>query len=178
MVATDKIFGDIATCARSGGDAASRHGSRRVACFLKIGFLGICAVSASGPGMLAAREPRPGWRRHGCRRPLRTRRTARSRRSATKRPHRASPVRSAVDGSRGQHRVLELLAVPAAEGALGQELFAEPFQAQRVSAKRQVSAYEPVLAQHRVGIIALDGPRQPQTPPLLEEAGPSAANDG
>jgi hypothetical protein len=39
----------------------------------------------------------------------------------------------AVDGSRGQHRVLELLAVPAAEGALGPELLAQPFQAQRVN---------------------------------------------
>ena len=62
--------------------------------FLKTGFLGDCDVSAAGPGILAARAPPPGWRRHRCKRPLRTGRTARSRRSATRRPHRASPVRS------------------------------------------------------------------------------------
>ncbi len=47
-----------------------------------------------GPGMpgLAARPP--GWRRRGRRRPQRTRRIARSRRFATRRPHPAGPGRS------------------------------------------------------------------------------------
>ena len=40
----------------------------------------------------------PGWRRRGCRRPPRTARTARSRRSATTRPHQAGPVRSRHGG--------------------------------------------------------------------------------
>src|SRR5258708_6428493 len=39
----------------------------------------------------------------------------------------------AVEGCRGQHRVLELLVVPAAEGALGQEPLAQSLQGQRVS---------------------------------------------
>jgi len=46
-----------------------------------------------GPGMLGALGRPPGWRR-GCRRPPRTWRIARSRRSATRRPHQAGPVRS------------------------------------------------------------------------------------
>ena len=40
----------------------------------------------------------PGWRRRGCRRPPRTGRTARSRRSATRPPHQAGPVRSRHGG--------------------------------------------------------------------------------
>src|SRR6267154_5319068 len=47
-----------------------------------------------GEALEVARMGRPGWRRHGCRRSPRTWRTARSRRPATRRPHRAGPVRS------------------------------------------------------------------------------------
>ena len=48
----------------------------------------------SDPGMPGAPGRSPGWRRRGCRRPPRMRRTARSRRPATRRPHPAGPVQS------------------------------------------------------------------------------------
>ena len=51
-----------------------------------------------GPGMPGVPARPPGWRRRGCRRPPQTGRTARSRRSATRRPHQASPVRSRHEG--------------------------------------------------------------------------------
>ena len=86
-----------------------------------------------GPGMPGALGRPPGWRRRGCRRPPRTGRTARSRRSATRPPHQAGPVRSRHEGCCGQHRVLELRVFPAAEGALGQEPLAQSLQGQRVS---------------------------------------------
>jgi hypothetical protein len=44
-------------------------------------------------GMPGAQAHWPGWQRHGCRRSPRTRRIARSRRSATRRPRRADPAR-------------------------------------------------------------------------------------
>ena len=47
---------------------------------------------------LAHRHARPGWRRRGCRRPPRTGRTARNRRSATRRPDPAGPVWSRDEG--------------------------------------------------------------------------------
>jgi hypothetical protein len=54
----------------------------------------------------------PGSRRRGCSRPPRTGRTARSHRSATRRPHPADPVRSAMECRSGQHCILELLVLP------------------------------------------------------------------
>jgi hypothetical protein len=51
-----------------------------------------------GPGMPGAPARPPGWRRRGCRRPPRTGRTARGRRSATRRSHQAGPVRSRHGG--------------------------------------------------------------------------------
>jgi hypothetical protein len=50
------------------------------------------------PGMPGAPARPPGWRRHGGRRPPRTRRTARSHRSATRRPCSAGPLRSCPAG--------------------------------------------------------------------------------
>ena len=47
-----------------------------------------------GPGTPGALGRLPGWRPHGCRPRLRTGRTARSRRSAARRPPRAGPGRS------------------------------------------------------------------------------------
>ena len=46
-----------------------------------------------GPGMPGVWGHLRGWRRRGCRRPLRRGRTPRSHRSATRRPHRAGPAR-------------------------------------------------------------------------------------
>jgi nicotinate-nucleotide pyrophosphorylase (carboxylating) len=51
-----------------------------------------------GPGMPGEPGRPPGWRRRGCRRPPRTGRTARSRRSATRQPQQAGPVRSRHGG--------------------------------------------------------------------------------
>jgi hypothetical protein len=85
-----------------------------------------------GPGTPGARGRLPGWRRRGCRRPPRTWRTARSRRSATGRLRPAVRFGPAVDARRGQHRVPELGVLPPAEGALGQELLAQSVQGQRV----------------------------------------------
>ena len=81
------------------------------------------------PGVLG--RP-PGWQRRGCRRLPRTRRTARSRRPATRRPHQAGPARS----RRGQLLRPGLrtgaLRSAVAEGCLGQEPLAESLQGQRL----------------------------------------------
>ena len=74
----------------------------------------------------------PGRRRRGCRRPLRTGRTARSRRSATRRPHQAGLVRSRPGGLPRPALRTGASRLPAAEGALGQEPLAESLQGQRV----------------------------------------------
>src|SRR5580700_5118514 len=88
----------------------------------------------TGPdaGMPGAPARPPGWRRHGGRRPPRTRRTARSHRSATRRPCSAGRFGPALQGCRGQHRVLELVVLPAAEGGLGQEPPGQSLRGQRV----------------------------------------------
>jgi hypothetical protein len=84
--------------------------------------------------MPGAREHRPGWRRRGCRRRLRTARIARSRRSATRQSRRAGRVRCRHEGLPRQHGILELLVLPAAECALGQEAVPDPLQGQRAGA--------------------------------------------
>ena len=75
---------------------------------------------------------RPGWRRPGCRRPLRTGRTPRNRRFATRRPHPAGRARSRHATPRGQDSELQLLVLPPAEAALGQEPLPDSLQGQRV----------------------------------------------
>src|SRR5262252_4587636 len=86
-----------------------------------------------GPGTPGAPTRPPGWPRRGCRRPPRTARTARSRRPATRRLLQQVRLGPAVDGCRGQHRVLELRVLPTAEGAPGHEPLAYSLHGQRVS---------------------------------------------
>ena len=74
-----------------------------------------------GLGMPGAPERPPGWRRRGCSRPPRTGHTARI--VGLPPCDLIEQVRfgPAMDSRHGQHRVLELAILPAAEGALGQE---------------------------------------------------------
>ena len=75
----------------------------------------------------------PGWRRRGCRRLPRTGRTARSRRSATRSPHQAGPVRSRHGGLLRPAPRTGASCFPGRGRCTRQGPLAESLQGQRVS---------------------------------------------